>query len=189
MTRRRKKSGGGLLLLILGLLVLGAAIAYWQLTILVVGLAVTWFLFRAWMKGPAHVPDVVTLNGGRELEVVGESHYQRALERAAGGRKPAGVNVEVIATLLPEPRNPHDRNAIAIQVNGETVGYLARPVASRYQPVVRRLADTGQIGQCRARIVGGWDRGWRDRGNFGIWLDLATPAKAIPQGLLETEEG
>jgi hypothetical protein len=181
MARRRRKSGNsGIVLVILAVLALGAVVVYWQIALAIVALGAAWFLFRAWAKGPPHAMEPITLNGGRELEVVGESHYQGALERAAGGRAPGGVDFEVVATLVPEPKNPHDRNAIAIQVNGETVGYLARAVAVRYQPVVRRLADAGQVGQCNARIVGGWDRGSRDRGSFGIWLDLATPAKAMP---------
>jgi hypothetical protein len=140
------------------------------------------FLSRLFGGGGIKISGAVMLNGGREVEVVGESHYQPALERAAGGRQREGVHVPVIATLMPEPRNKFDKNAIAIQLDGQTVGYLARTMARSYGPLVRRLLDEGHLGQCQAVIVGGWDRGLRDRGSFGIWLDLATPAKAMPHG-------
>lgn len=140
------------------------------------------FLGRLLGRGTIKISGAVMLNGGRKVEVVGESHYQPALERAAGGRQREGVHVPVIATLMPEPRNPHDRNTIAIQLNGETVGYLARTMVRSYGPLVRRLLDEGHLGQCNATIVGGWDRGHFDRGSFGIWLGLATPAKAMPRG-------
>ena len=124
--------------------------------------------------------DCRVIDRRREVEVVGESNYQPALERVTGGRTPEGHRLDVIATLVYEPRNKYDKNAIAIQVDGETVGYLARATAKSYGPLVRRLADEGRIGLCRATIIGGWDRGRSDRGSFGIWLDLATPAKAMP---------
>lgn len=136
--------------------------------------------FLRGLFGGPRITGTVMLNGGREVEVVGESHYQKTLERAAGGRQREGVRVEVVATLVPEPSNKHDRNAIAVQVEGQTVGYLRREMAGSYGPLMRRLRDEGLLAQCSATIVGGWDRGWRDRGDFGIWLDLATPAKAMP---------
>ena len=150
--------------------------------VLIVLIVIVWIIWRLRRSGGPSVLNAqpVMLNGGREVEVVGESYYQPALGRAAGGRSREGVELDVIAMLVPEPRNKHDKGAIAIQVNGATVGHLARATAKSYGPVVRRLADGGRVGQCHATIVGGWDRGRSDHGDFGIWLDLATPAKAIP---------
>lgn len=130
--------------------------------------------------GEARTTETVMLNGGREVEVVGESHYQSTLERAAGDRQYDGVSVDVVATLVPEPSNKYDKDAIAVQVGGRTVGYLSRGAARSYGPLVRRLHGARRLGQCRATIIGGWDRSPRDRGQFGIWLDLATPARALP---------
>lgn len=45
------------------------------------------FLGRRLGRGTIKISGAVMLNGGREVEVVGESHYQHALERAAGGRQ------------------------------------------------------------------------------------------------------
>ncbi|WP_186766277.1 hypothetical protein [Falsiphaeobacter marinintestinus] len=49
---------------------------------------------------------------GSDFEIVGESHYQTALERLAGGKKPDGVEVDTGALLIPEPENPYDENAV-----------------------------------------------------------------------------
>ena len=119
----------------------------------------------------------VMLNGGREIEVVGtaEKHRQQALEQAAGGRTPEGVKVEVVVALVPQ------LNAVTVVLNGQVVGFLAPRAATSYRTIIRRLLTEARVGQCRAVIVGGWDRGRSDRGAFAIWLDLATPAKVMPK--------
>ena len=100
------------------------------------------------------------------MEIVGESHYQAALERLAGGRTEEGVDVPVRAFFTPEPENPHDPNAVAVTVSGERVGYLSRPSAAVY----RGKLGTA-VSSCEGRIVGGWDRGTGDRGFFGLRLE------------------
>lgn len=125
------------------------------------------------------------------MSVVGESHYQPALHAAAGGR-PAGEglagNLPVEATLVPEPENPYDVNAVRIDVGGRPVGYLARAVAPDYQPVLLELRDRGELGWCPARITGGT----AGRG-YGIYLLLGSPKRLVPLNgpgaltLLETE--
>jgi hypothetical protein len=113
----------------------------------------------------------VALRGGFDVEVVGESNYQEALERACGGRQRDGVDFDCIATLRHEPTNPYDPNAIRVEVDGLLVGYLNRHAAKAFRPVAERLAQQGQVGTCAARIAGGWDRDG-DLGHFGIRLDL-----------------
>lgn len=108
-------------------------------------------------------PKEVELSG---MEIVGESHYQGALERLAGGRTADGVDVPVRAFFTPERDNPHDPNAVAVTVSGEQVGYLSRASAAVY-----RGALGAAVSSCEGRIVGGWDRGAGDRGFFGLRLD------------------
>lgn len=106
-------------------------------------------------------------DGSFEFEIVGESFYQDALERLAGGRTEDGAEVEAVALLVPELTNPHDRNAVAVRILGYTVGYLSRSDALRY-----REACGVMPARCAALIVGGWDRGPDDQGHFGVKLDL-----------------
>lgn len=67
--------------------------------------------------------------GDEWMAVVGESFHAEELDRVTGG----GVGVhELTAHLVREPDNQHDRNAIAVVVNGFTVGYLSRENAGRF---------------------------------------------------------
>jgi len=116
-------------------------------------------------------PGPVTLSGpiGATLEVVGESHYQAELMRVGGGKTESGpVRPRVIAELVREPRNRHDRNAVAVQVGGSTVGYIAREDAPRVGHVVDHMWNHGYPATVAATIIGGWDRGGGNVGSFGI---------------------
>jgi hypothetical protein len=118
----------------------------------------------------------VVVESQRDQEVVGEAQYQGVLERLAGGRSDLSANVPVSCVLLPEPHNPHDANAVAIQVDGATVGYLPRKDAAAFSPCLRAALVRHEIVQCSGLIVGGWENGPEDRGHFGIWLRLPDPA-------------
>ena len=106
------------------------------------------------------------------LDVVGESHYQEALEDASGGFTEDGVNLVVWPDLLLDGENRYDKNAVKVQIEGRTVGHLSRADAQAFR---ERLATEGREGssfRCKANIRGGWDRGEYDRGAFGVRLDV-----------------
>ena len=122
------------------------------------------------------------LNGGNEVRVVGESNYHAAIEKACGGPSRDGVDWECEATLVPEPTNPYDPEAVMVQMEGETVGYLAKAAARAYQPVAQKLAREGNVGVVAAAIRGGWNRSATDKGDYGVTLDMAAPDKLLPKG-------
>lgn len=134
-------------------------------------------LFKRHASQPA---TALKLRGGDEVAVVGEEYYQAALSNVCGGKSRGGHHYACIATLVAEPTNPHDHNAVAVQVDGMTVGYLSRGRAPSYSPVLRRLASQGFVAACDAEIRGGWDRGGGDQGSFGITLFLASPTHCHP---------
>lgn len=111
-------------------------------------------------------------DGSFDFDIVGESHYQDALERIVGGRTDESVEFECLASLICEDDNPYDSNAVAVYINGQKVGHLARPVAAGFRDIQRRHGWVGQIVTADAMIVGGWDRGNRGRGDFGVKLDI-----------------
>jgi hypothetical protein len=117
----------------------------------------------------AVLPDAPRYN----VKVVGASMYQQDLERLAGGRSEGGVSVEVLATVVPEPSNPHDRLAMRVDVSGRTVGYLSREDARSYRKRLKAEGLKVEPMGFPGLIVGGWDRGKDDRGHFGLRLDLA----------------
>lgn len=86
------------------------------------------------IEPPSIGPEIeveLLLEGHEVLEVVGESHYQDALWRIVGAdRGSRRVHQPAKATLVPEPDNPYDPNAIGVWVAGHQVGYLGRDNAS-----------------------------------------------------------
>lgn len=111
------------------------------------------------------------LQGHDTLEVVGESHYQDDLWRLAGGPSASRIRLTVTAELVPEPDNPHDRNAVKVLIDGRLVGYLSREDALVYLPGIRRLMTIHMSTiALKGQIVGG---GQRDGGlgMLGVFLD------------------
>jgi hypothetical protein len=137
--------------------------------VIVVGLG---FALFHWIRGrakPAALPGVQTKRGKTTypLNVVGESHYQDALERITGGKTEDGHKFECKATLLLENSNRHDSMAVRVDISGMTVGYLSREDARLYRS--ERPSRTASV---PAIITGGWDRGSRGSGSYGVKLSL-----------------
>lgn len=120
-------------------------------------------------SGTPHLPARL-FEGDEDLEVVGEASYQDALWLICGGVTGERVRREVVATLVPEPDNTYDPNAISVRVDGHRVGYLSRDNAVRYGPGIRSLmAETNGLVALRAVIAGGGN--FADGlGRLGVWL-------------------
>jgi hypothetical protein len=105
------------------------------------------------------IPEGLTnalLPGGRTVDVVGESHYQEALELITGGKTEEAHDLEKWASLIREPDNPYDRNAVAVYIDGRKVGYLSRDDAPQYGVLLDELWQKYHLrGACRANICGG----------------------------------
>lgn len=111
-------------------------------------------------------------SGDYDFEIVGESHYQDALNKMAGGKTEDGHEIETEATLILDDNNRHDNKAVAVFISGKMVGHLPRPTARSYR---KRLTEAGfpaATGVCGALIVGGWRRKSGDEGHYGVKLDL-----------------
>ena len=122
----------------------------------------------------------VTLPGTTEVHVVGGAAYQDVLLELTGGRRHyAGVRMERVAHLVPEPGNPADPGAIAVTIDGRTVGYLSRPDTARHRHAITAAIERSGEASCTAVIVGGWEREHGDIGFFGVRLHLGAPS---PEG-------
>jgi hypothetical protein len=119
------------------------------------------------------------LEGHEIVDAVGESHYQTALLRACGASRGEDVHFACRAHLVPEPDNPYDENAVAVHVSGARVGHLARAEAARWQPMLLRLTEQGEVAMCEAVIAGHPSDGATD--NLGIFLHLPSLAEARTQ--------
>jgi hypothetical protein len=123
--------------------------------------------------------DEFLIEGDELVSVVGTSHYQPALAEISGRKADEEIRFETRATLVPEPDNPHDPNAIAVHIANRLVGYLSREENPRWQEVVKTLADHGHCGAAEAMIAGRGPGGGTS--NLGVFLRLPTPTEARAQ--------
>lgn len=120
-------------------------------------------------SGPATWLQLPAINIGPQVDVVGEQHYQEALQAVAAGRNAFGTRTRVLTvTLVREPDNLYDANAVRVEAAQATVGHLSRDDAPRFHAIIDRLASAGSPATCRAMLTGGWDRGGGDRGYIGL---------------------
>jgi len=105
-------------------------------------------------------------------EIVGESFYQNKLKRIAGGYKEHGHELIVDAILINDNFNKYDKNAVAVTINKRIVGHLSKSEAQHYRSYMNSIGHSKKNAKCKAIIVGGWKKGFRDKGNFGVKLDM-----------------
>ena len=121
-----------------------------------------------------------TLAGSNEVRVVGESSYQDTLLDLTGGRRHyGGVHMERIAHLVPEPDNPADPMAIAVNIGGRTVGHLSHFDAEHYAAAITAAIERSGEASCSAVIVGGWEREHGNVGLFGVRLCLSASSNTM----------
>ncbi len=106
-------------------------------------------------------PETAQLEGPGDfaIEIVGESHYQDALEAVVHDH---GKLVE--AVLILEDSNPHDPKAVQVQISDCVCGYLSRENAREYRKKLKEAKHPRLTVRCRAMIVG--------KGPYGVRLDL-----------------
>jgi hypothetical protein len=125
-------------------------------------------------KCKANIDGVPFLHGPGtfSIDIVGESHYQNALDRICGGKTPDGHNLIVQAELIHEDKNPYDKKAVRIDIEGMTVGYFSKELAREYRKRITEAGYPGVTAVCNAMIVGGWKREKHNEGHYGVKLDL-----------------
>jgi hypothetical protein len=114
-------------------------------------------------------------DGSYDFEIVGESRSDKAIESIVGGRRKKGVAIECTALLVPELGNPNDRNAVRVEIAGQTVGYFSRDDTADYRRQLARLGFADGTASCRALVISRWDTGRPERGHYRVRLDLIWP--------------
>jgi len=127
----------------------------------------------SWLFGSVATVGHIDGPGFFDVEVVGESNYQRAIELARRGAA-KGIAVQTQATLVLENNNPHDKQAVRVDIGGRTVGYLDRDNARAYRKELKRNGHPDINATCAAKIVGGKPRPNGSAGLYGVILDLPT---------------
>ena len=99
-----------------------------------------------------------------QVEVVGETYHVKGLKKVYRDRglpiTERGCTIDdSTCTLVPEPWNPHDGNAVAVLVGEHQVGYLPADLAATYAQGLGQLARNGSLATGEARIWAKSDNG------------------------------
>ena len=92
-----------------------------------------------------------------QVEVVGETYYIKGIRRVFADEgmpiTPRGATLEQMpCSLVPNPWNPHDPNAVAVCVGRHHVGYLPADLAIDYAPSLIKLAQREVLASGEARL-------------------------------------
>lgn len=81
-------------------------------------------------------------------------NVRRLLSKHPGWRSEDGAERrDVPVTLVPDPGNPYDANAVAVFMDDHHVGYLPREHAAAYRPPLRRAQEHGNYLTTTGRIL------------------------------------
>jgi hypothetical protein len=125
------------------------------------------------------IADTEHLEGGELVNVAGESHYQPALHELAPWDGREDLRHETVAELVPEPENPHDPDAVRVEIAGKLVGYLPRASARDYKSLIAVYVRKRRRVTCDAMIAGRASGG--EEAVLGVFLKLPPPLPATGQ--------
>lgn len=120
---------------------------------------------------PASVFDWPEL-GLFDVDIVGESHYQQNIATLAGTHGDRGPDKVCKAHLIPEDDNPYDNQAIRVEIEGMTIGYLSRDDAPSFRRRLSAKKLAGQVTTCQASLKGGHVMKNNKQAAYGIMLDI-----------------
>ena len=118
----------------------------------------TFWPAREGIQPLAYAPELPRLDisspYGPVFDIVGEAYREEQIVAALGFR-PALDEERIAMTtaeLIPEPDNPHDSHAVAVRVDGHTVGYVSADVVRTIQPFIASIVQRGLVPVVDARI-------------------------------------
>ena len=126
-------------------------------------------------------------DGYPNTEVAGEFARMDSIHKAIGRKPKKDEEIErtdLIAALVPEPTNPHDRNAVMVQINGQHVGYLEKEVAALYVSAIRDVWESGHVAATGARVWASardsWDASRKLKYVARVSVALSEPHLVLP---------
>ena len=112
-------------------------------------------------------------DGRYDQGVVGESNYQSALKKIAGGYTKEKHRDKVKAVLMCEDDNEHDNKAVQVMISSRAVGYLCQEDARMHRKRLKKADYDKSYVVCDAIICGGQKLGLFKKTCFGVWLDIS----------------
>ena len=141
--------------------------------LLLVAGSAAWLFYKK-NRRVASIPNQTTLRlhggGTYEFAVLGVARYRPALAKLCDVDQRDPKSVE--AFLVLEDANPRNKNAVRVEVQGRTVGYLSPELAEGYR---RRLVESGYPGArgiCKAKIVVRMYSSMGGHADYSVRLDL-----------------
>lgn len=134
------------------------------------------------------VTEVWGQRGWHNRDIVGESHYSSAI-RALLPRELDDGGVEAITpvTIVHNPTNEHDKNAVEARASSGLLGFLSKEEARDFAPVLAVLQANGRVAGTTARLYGylGYQDYESDRTQFigSVRVDLPEPHVLFPTNL------
>lgn len=114
------------------------------------------------------------------LGVAGESHYQEHISNIVAYIGDPVNEKEIPAELHLENDNEHDANAVRVEIEGGTVGYLSQANAKRYRRFLEDMdAPENTTGSCYANIRGGGFNEEDLERYLGVFLDVDLSSPGI----------
>lgn len=100
--------------------------------------------------------------------IVGEYYRQSSIRNVVRGHErevaPMGVwdnTLMLPATILREPNNRHDMNAVSVSINGSAVGYIAKEETHLWQPWMKQIEMNLRYPTCDAAVYLEDDGGYK----------------------------
>ena len=120
------------------------------------------------------------LSGGStfNVKVVGTSYCQAALRALSRPFQRFQSQKQVACTLISEPRNTHDSNAVKVKISGYKVGYLSRGHAAELKCWLEAQGYSGIEADVSGMIIGPGivdEDEYEQSGEFWVRIDACTP--------------
>lgn len=125
----------------------------------------------SWLFGSVAPAVQLRPEGSRgHFEVAGEYYNQDALKgiwRRSGERESNIIDVQ--ARLVFEDGNPHDSNAVRVEITGRKVGYVPAGLATEFRQRLQEIIPNSRAASCPAHVIE------RQSGELLVVLNLDWP--------------
>ena len=105
---------------------------------------------------------------GNYIEVAGVAHHVVELGKVFGRVEEQFIE-DMPATLIRDPRNKYDPNAVEVRIRGALAGYLPREIAAAWSARLAEAEARGLTVRANAHV---WYRWAHDERKPGAWVHL-----------------
>jgi len=133
-----------------------------EIVIAIIVGVVIWYVLKVKKAANETSVNPTPNNTSYAYNIVGEQSYQNNLKKIAGPKEEESKFFECQAKVSSEPFNQYDKNAVKVEINGLTVGYLSKSEAAKLSGKVVNKTVPAVI-----------DGGWFDadgEGSYGVKL-------------------